>query len=89
MEALVVSRRQTEDTEQRTVAASRVLEATMNQRGEIIARQLVRLERLMHNGPETFPGNQTLPETIRGARAALGSPWTCGNVLVRNSGSWH
>ena len=68
VEALVVSWGQSKHAEQCAIASSRVLEATMNQRCQIIARQLVRLERLMNDGPEVLTCNQPIPQSIGSAR---------------------
>ena len=67
MEPLVIRGRQTKHTQQRTITASRVLEASVDQGCEVVPRQLVRLERLMHDRPEAFAGNQALPQSIGGA----------------------
>ncbi len=83
MEAFVIGRRQTEHAEQCSIAPSRVLEAAMDQCREIVTREFVRFERLMYDGPETLARDQTFPETIRRARAALGPSRARRNILVR------
>ena len=55
-----------QDSEQRAITAARVFEASVDQRGQIVPGQLVRLEGLMDDGPEALAGNQSLPEAICG-----------------------
>ena len=71
MEALVVGRWQAEHAEQRTIAPTSVFETAMDQRRKIISRQLVRLERLVHDRPEVFAGDQPIPQSIGGAGPAF------------------
>ena len=71
MKTLVIGRRQPKYTEQCAIASTRVLEASMNQRREIISRQFMRLEGLMYDRPEVLASEQPVPESIGSARAAL------------------
>jgi hypothetical protein len=64
-----------------------VFEAAMDQCCEIISRQLVRLEGLMHHRPEALSGDQALPEPIRSARTTLGTTRVRRDVLMRETRS--
>ena len=66
MKALVISGGQAKNAEQRTIASARMLETPMDQRSEIISRQFVSLEGLMHNSPEILSSNQPIPESVGG-----------------------
>src|SRR5262245_43306694 len=71
VKAFVVGWRQAEHGEQCAIASARVLETSMDQRREIVSRQLVRLERLMHHRPEVLASDQPLPQSVGGPGTAV------------------
>src|SRR5688500_16099925 len=65
VEALVVARRQVEQTDQRAIASARLLQSAIDKRRQFGARDFVRTERLLHDLPEVAAAHQPVPQVLR------------------------
>src|SRR6266581_1925133 len=90
MKTLVVGRRHPEDLEQRTIAPPRSRETAIDERHEIVARELTLLERLVYHRPEIFSVRHPVPygvygrcvRLVEGRREVLASARACRPVRI-------